>query len=174
VVLVCTVSVMLMRCWMWLRRRGERLRQREQINGKESSGITLIRRHRHRLRRPPATAIEWTGEIAIADGRFPMSAANMPARPIRVIDASGKNRHLQAWQSPMPIIGAHGSADAFLLDAGRREFVRSASSHFLHDAAFRGRRLPCRQDARARCAMASPPLLRHGITTVLAFAPRSP
>lgn len=61
-----------------------------------------------------------------------------------------------------------------LLDGGRREFIRSGFLHFLPRSRAGKPGILSRQDASASLRMGFISLLRHGITTVVAFAPEGP
>jgi 5-methylthioadenosine/S-adenosylhomocysteine deaminase len=58
-----------------------------------------------------------------------------------------------------------------LVDGGRREFIRSGFLHFLPARRSGGPGFLAEQDARASLRFGFAALLRHGVTTVLAFAP---
>lgn len=70
-------------------------------------------------------------------------------------------------------IGAH-EGPRLMIDAGRREFIRSSFLHFLPARRDGGLAFLSRQDARASLRYGFATLLRHGVTTVLAFAPAGP
>ena len=67
-------------------------------------------------------------------------------------------------------VGAH-EGGRLLVDAGRREFLRSGFLHFLPARRSGAPGFMAEHDARASLRYGFATLLRHGITTVLAFAP---
>ena len=109
------------------------------------------------------------GEIAIADGRISYVGTKYPGVAGRVIDASGKIV-MPGLVSSHAHVGAH-EGGRLLLDAGRREFLRSGFLHFLPARRSGAPGFMTGQDARASLRYGFATLLRHGITTVLAFAP---
>lgn len=109
------------------------------------------------------------GEIAVADGRIAYAGRKYPGAAGRIVDARGKIV-MPGLVSTHAHIGAH-EGGRLLLDAGRREFVRSGFLHFLPTRRSSAPGFMTGQDARASLRYGFATLLRHGITTVLAFAP---
>ncbi len=70
-------------------------------------------------------------------------------------------------------IGAQ-EGNRLLLDGGRREFIRSGFLHFLPRSRSGRPGILSVQDLRASLRFGFLSLLRHGVTTVLAFAPEGP
>lgn len=110
------------------------------------------------------------GEIAIAGGRIAYVGPRRTIGPAdRVIDATGKVV-IPGLISAHAHVGAH-EGSRLLLDAGRREFIRSGFLHFLPTRRSGGPGFLTPQDARASLRYGFAALLRNGVTTVLAFAP---
>ncbi len=87
----------------------------------------------------------------------------------RIIDATGKIV-IPGLISSHAHVGAH-EGSRLLLDAGQREFVRSGFLHFLPTRRSGAPGFLSTQDARASLRYGFATLVRHGVTTVLAFAP---
>jgi 5-methylthioadenosine/S-adenosylhomocysteine deaminase len=109
------------------------------------------------------------GEIAIEGGRIAFVGKKHPGAAARIIDASGKIV-LPGLISSHAHVGAH-EGSRLLIDAGQREFVRSGFLHFLPARRSGAPGFLSTQDARASLRYGFATVLRHGITTVLAFAP---
>jgi cytosine/adenosine deaminase-related metal-dependent hydrolase len=110
------------------------------------------------------------GEIAIVGDRLAYVGPRRPeARGDRIIDATGKIV-LPGLISSHAHIGAH-EGSRLLLDAGQREFLRSGFLHFLPTRRSGGPGFLSPQDAKASLRYGFATLVRHGVTTVLAFAP---
>lgn len=93
-------------------------------------------------------------------------------RADRSIDASGK-LVIPGQVSTHAHVGAH-EAQRALLDGGQREFIRSSFLHFLPARRSGQPGVASRQDLRASLRFGFSALLRHGVTSVLAFAPGAP
>ncbi|HTR84046.1 MAG TPA: amidohydrolase family protein, partial [Reyranella sp.] len=109
------------------------------------------------------------GEIVIEDGRIAFVGKKYPGAAARALDASGKIV-LPGLVSSHAHVGAH-EGSRLLIDAGQREFVRSGFLHFLPARRSGAPGFLSTQDARASLRYGFATMLRHGITTVLAFAP---
>lgn len=109
------------------------------------------------------------GEIAVAQGRIAYVGPRYPGATDRVVDAAGK-LVIPGLISTHAHVGAH-EGSRLLLDGGRHEFVRSGFLHFLPSRRSGGPGFLADQDARASLRLGFATMLRHGITTVLAFAP---
>jgi cytosine/adenosine deaminase-related metal-dependent hydrolase len=109
------------------------------------------------------------GEIAVAGGTISYVGPRREAMADRVIDAAGKIV-IPGLISSHAHVGAH-EGSRLLLDGGQREFVRSGFLHFLPARRSGGPGFLSTQDARASLRYGFATLLRHGITTALAFAP---
>lgn len=109
------------------------------------------------------------GEIAIADDRIAYVGPRRDGQAGRIVDATGKIV-LPGLISSHAHVGAH-EGSRLLLDAGQREFIRSGFLHFLPARRSGGPGFLSPQDGRASLRYGFATLLRHGVTTVLAFAP---
>lgn len=112
------------------------------------------------------------GAIAIEGDRILAVGKDFTGPAKRRTDARGKIA-IPGQISTHAHIGAH-EGPRLLVDGGRREFVRSSFLHFLpqNRAGRPGFLAP--QDARASLRYGFASLLRHGVTTVVAFAPAGP
>ena len=90
----------------------------------------------------------------------------------RRIDAAGKIV-IPGQISTHAHIGAH-EGPRLLIDAGRRNFMRSGFLHFLPTRRAGGPGFYSAQDTRASLRYGLATLVRHGVTTVLAFGPGGP
>jgi 5-methylthioadenosine/S-adenosylhomocysteine deaminase len=110
------------------------------------------------------------GEIAVSGSQISYVGPRRTVAPDgRVIDAAGKVV-IPGLISSHAHVGAH-EGSRLLLDAGQREFIRSGFLHFLPTRRSGGPGFLSSQDARASLRYGFATLLRHGVTTVLAFAP---
>jgi len=113
------------------------------------------------------------GEIAVTGDRITYvgarRAGSTGAIADRVIDATGRIV-IPGLISSHAHVGAH-EGSRLLIDAGRREFLRSGFLHFLPARRSGAPGFLSPQDARASLRYGFATLLRHGVTTVLAFAP---
>jgi 5-methylthioadenosine/S-adenosylhomocysteine deaminase len=109
------------------------------------------------------------GEIAVTGDQVSYVGPRRNVAMGRVIDASGKVV-IPGLISSHAHVGAH-EGSRLLLDAGQREFIRSGFLHFLPTRRSGGPGFLSPQDARASLRYGFATLLRHGVTTVLAFAP---
>ncbi len=109
------------------------------------------------------------GEIAVTGDRITYVGPRRDTPADRVIDATGKVV-LPGLISSHAHVGAH-EGSRLLLDAGQREFIRSGFLHFLPTRRSGGPGFLSPQDGRASLRYGFATLLRHGVTTVLAFAP---
>lgn len=129
------------------------------------------------IRGGTAIVFDGRGHSYLADGEIEVTGdlvtyvgpRRAEATAGRVVDAAGK--------VVIPgLISAHAHVGAqegsrLLLDAGRREFIRSGFLHFLPARRSGGPGFLAPQNARASLRYGFASLLRHGVTTVLAFAP---
>ncbi|MBM6583530.1 amidohydrolase family protein [Microvirga sp. BT689] len=88
------------------------------------------------------------------------------------IDAEGK-LVIPGQISTHAHVGAHETQRA-LIDGGQRQFLRSGFLHFLPSRRSGELGVASQQDLRASLRYGFSTLLRHGITSVLAFAPGGP
>ena len=109
------------------------------------------------------------GEIAVTGDRIAYVGPRRDMQADKIIDATGKIV-LPGLISSHAHVGAH-EGSRLLLDAGQREFVRSGFLHFLPARRSGGPGFLGPQDGRASLRYGFATLLRHGVTTVLAFAP---
>lgn len=90
----------------------------------------------------------------------------------RQIDATGR-LVIPGQISTHAHVGAQ-EGSRLLVDGGRRAFIRSGFLHFLARSRQGRPGMLARQDRRASLEMGFLSLLRHGVTTVVAFAPAGP
>ena len=110
------------------------------------------------------------GEIAITGDRIAYVGPRQSGAPSdHVIDATGKII-IPGLISSHAHVGAH-EGSRLLLDTGQREFIRSGFLHFLPTRRSGGPGFLSTQDVRASLRYGFATLLRHGVTTALAFAP---
>jgi len=110
------------------------------------------------------------GEIAVAGDRIDyVGPRRSDVLADRIVDATGKVV-IPGLISSHAHVGAH-EGSRLLLDTGQREFIRSGFLHFLPARRSGGPGFLSTQDARASLRYGFATLLRHGVTTVLAFAP---
>jgi 5-methylthioadenosine/S-adenosylhomocysteine deaminase len=109
------------------------------------------------------------GALAVADGKIVHVGRSYDGQAARTIDARG-GLLIPGMISTHAHVGAHEGA-RLLVDSGRREFVRSGFLHFLPGRRSGGPGFLARQNARASLRYGFATLARHGVTTVLAFAP---
>ena len=112
------------------------------------------------------------GVVAIAGDAIVAVGPSFAVHAKRRIDARGK-LVLPGQISTHAHIGAH-EGPRLLMDGGRRDFIRSSFLHFLPTRRDGGPGFLLPQDARASLRYGFATLLRHGVTTVLAFAPAGP
>jgi cytosine/adenosine deaminase-related metal-dependent hydrolase len=112
------------------------------------------------------------GSIAIAGDRILAVGKDFTGAARRRIDARGLIA-IPGQISTHAHIGAH-EGPRLLVDGGRREFVRSSFLHFLPQNRVGRPGFLAPQDARASLRYGFASLLRHGVTTVVAFAPAGP
>jgi len=109
------------------------------------------------------------GSVAIVGDRISAIGAKLTVDAKRTIDARG-SIVIPGQISTHAHIGAH-EGPRLLVDAGRRDFVRSGFLHFLPARRSGGPGFLAPQDGRASLRYGFATLLRHGVTTVLAFGP---
>ena len=109
------------------------------------------------------------GVVALAGDRILHVGRAWDCRAARDIDTGGR-LVIPGQISTHAHIGTH-AGPRLLIDGGRRDLVRSGLLHFLPARREGGPGFGAKADARAslRCGFAT--LLRHGVTTVRAFAP---
>lgn len=112
------------------------------------------------------------GYVAIAGDEIVGLGKSFVGEAKRRIDARGRIV-IPGQISTHAHIGAH-EGPRLLIDAGRRDFIRSSFLHFLPTRRDGGPGFMAPQDARASLRYGFATLLRHGVTTVLAFAPAGP
>lgn len=109
------------------------------------------------------------GVLAVAGDKIVHVGKNFDGVATRTIDANGK-LVIPGMISTHAHVGAHEGA-RLLLDAGRRDFVRSGFLHFLPARRDGGPAFLAKQNARASIRFGFAALAKQGVTTVLAFAP---
>jgi 5-methylthioadenosine/S-adenosylhomocysteine deaminase len=109
------------------------------------------------------------GVIAIRGDRIVHVGRQWAGGAARRIDASGKIV-IPGQISTHAHIGAH-EGPRLLIDGGRRNFLRSGFLHFVPARRTGGPGFYAPQDTRASLRYGFATLLRHGITTALAFGP---
>lgn len=109
------------------------------------------------------------GVVAIEGDTIVHVGRSFEGRVERRIDARGK-LVIPGQVSTHAHVGIH-EGPRFLLDGGQRNFVRTSFLHFLPTRRSGGARFLSRQDSRASLRYGFATLVRHGVTTVLAFAP---
>lgn len=109
------------------------------------------------------------GTLAVAGGKFVHVGKRFDGKAARTIDARG-GLVIPGQISTHAHVGAH-EGPRLLVDTGRRDFVRSGFLHFLPARKGGGPGFLARQNARASLRYGFATLARHGVTTVLAFAP---
>ncbi len=112
------------------------------------------------------------GVVAIKGGEIVHVGKSWDGAATRRIDAAGK-MVIPGQISTHAHIGAH-EGPRLLIDAGRRHFMRSGFLHFLPARRAGGPGFYAAQDARASLRYGFATLVRHGVTTVLAFGPGGP
>lgn len=112
------------------------------------------------------------GDVALAGRRVAAVGMAIEAPGARSVDARGRIV-LPGHVSTHAHVGAH-EGPRLVVDAGRRDFVRSGFLHFLPGRRSGGPGFLAEQDLRASLRFGFASLLRHGVTTVLAFAPAGP
>jgi len=109
------------------------------------------------------------GDVALAGDRILHVGRAWDGPVAQVIDATGQ-LVLPGQISTHAHVGTH-EGPRLLIDAGRRDFVRSGFLHFLPARRDGGPGFGAKADGRASLRYGFATLLRHGVTTVLAFAP---
>ena len=112
------------------------------------------------------------GIVVIQDDRIVHVGATWDGKASRTIDARGK-LVIPGQVSTHAHVGAH-EAQRALVDTGQREFIRSSFLHFLPARRSGQPGVASQQDLRASLRFGFSAMLRHGVTTVLAFAPEGP
>ncbi len=112
------------------------------------------------------------GSIAITGDEIVAVGPGFAGEAKRRIDARGRIV-IPGQISAHAHIGAH-EGPRQLIDSGRRDFIRSSFLHFLPASRSGRPGFLAPQDARASLRYGFATLLRHGVTTVLAFAPAGP
>lgn len=112
------------------------------------------------------------GVVVVRDDRIVHVGQSWDGQPTRTIDARGK-LVIPGQVSTHAHVGAH-EAQRALVDTGQREFIRSGFLHFLPARRSGQPGVASQQDFRASLRFGFSALLRHGVTTVLAFAPAGP
>lgn len=112
------------------------------------------------------------GVIAIDGDRIVHVGKNFLGHVQERIDARGK-LIIPGQVSTHAHVGMH-EGPRFLLDGGERSFVRTSFLHFLPTRRSSGARFLKSQDLRASLRYGFASLARHGVTTVLAYAPAGP
>ena len=129
------------------------------------------------IRGGTAIVFDGTGHSYLQDGEIAVSGEKIAyvgplrasAQADRIIDATGKIV-MPGLISSHAHVGAH-EGSRLLIDTGQREFLRSGFLHFLPTRRSGGPGFLSAQDARASLRYGFATLVRHGVTTVLAFAP---
>jgi 5-methylthioadenosine/S-adenosylhomocysteine deaminase len=109
------------------------------------------------------------GCVGIAGGTIAYVRRGAPGPAAKTIDAKG-GLVIPGQISTHAHVGAH-EGPRLLVDSGRRDFVRSGFLHFLPARRGGGPGFLAKQNARASLRYGFATLARHGVTTVLAFAP---
>lgn len=109
------------------------------------------------------------GVVAICGDTIVHVGHSFPGQASKRIDARGCIV-IPGQVSTHAHIGAH-EGPRLLVDGGRRDFLRSGFLHFLPTRRSGGPGFLAAQDSLASLRYGFATLLRHGITTVLAFAP---
>jgi cytosine/adenosine deaminase-related metal-dependent hydrolase len=109
------------------------------------------------------------GVVAIEGDRILHVGTAWQGTAARIIEADGRIV-IPGQVSTHAHVGTH-EGPRLLIDAGRRDFVRSGFLHFLPVDRAGGPGFSAPADARASLRYGFATLLRHGVTTVLAFAP---
>lgn len=112
------------------------------------------------------------GVVVVRDDRIVHVGRTWDGTADTVINASGK-LVIPGQISTHAHVGAH-EAQRALIDGGQREFLRSSFLHFLPARRSGEPGISSQQDLRASLRYGFATLLRHGITSVLAFAPGNP
>jgi len=112
------------------------------------------------------------GSVAVVGDRIAAVGRDLAVGAKRTIDARG-SIVIPGQISTHAHIGAH-EGPRLLIDAGRRDFVRSGFLHFLPARRSGGPGFLAPQDSRASLRYGFATLLRHGVSTVLAFGPAGP
>lgn len=112
------------------------------------------------------------GSVAVVGDRIAAVGRDLAVVAKKTIDARG-SIIIPGQISTHAHIGAH-EGPRLLVDAGRRDFVRSGFLHFLPARRSGGPGFLAPQDSRASLRYGFATLLRHGVTTVLAFGPAGP
>ena len=112
------------------------------------------------------------GVVAVSGDTISHVGRSFDGTAKRTIDARG-GLLIPGQISTHAHVGAH-EGPRLLVDAGRRDFVRSGFLHFLPARRSGGPGFLAAQDLRASLRYGFATLVRHGITTVLAFGPAGP
>ncbi|MEJ1160460.1 amidohydrolase family protein [Prosthecomicrobium sp. N25] len=112
------------------------------------------------------------GYVAVRGDRISAVGRRFEGRARRRIDAAGAIV-IPGQISTHAHVGAH-EGPRLLVDAGRREFLRSGFLHFLPSRRSGAPGFYAPQDGLASLRYGFATLIRHGVTTVLAYGPGGP
>lgn len=112
------------------------------------------------------------GVVAVSGNRISHVGRRFDGSATRTIDARG-GMVIPGQISTHAHVGIH-EGPRLLVDSGRREFVRSGFLHFLPARRSGGPGFLAPQDLRASLRYGFATLVRHGVTTALAFGPAGP
>ena len=111
------------------------------------------------------------GEVIVADDRIVSVGPKSDTAAGRTINLKGRLL-IPGMISTHAHVGAH-EATRFIIDGGRREFMRSGFLNYVPTQGEEGKSLFASIDREASVQFGFSQLLRNGVTTVLGFAPYS-